>query len=80
MVIDEREGGRRIEGESERDTDVKEKHQLPPVCPPTGDQACNLLLVPGTMLQPTEPPNQGRSSLVLPTVARGLISASCLVF
>ena len=26
MFIDEREGGRRIEGESERDTDVKEKH------------------------------------------------------
>ena len=45
--------------------------QLPPVCTPTGDQTHNLgmcpdqgsdpqLLVHGMMLQPTEPPGQGK--------------------
>ena len=50
---------RKEERVRERETHVREKHQLPPVCPSTGDQTHNLFgVLDKMMIPPTEPPSQ----------------------
>ena len=57
-------------------------NQLPPMCTPTKNRTCNLLVY-GTMLQPTEPPVQGPQSIFLTPILHSatlhLPGAACFV-
>ena len=54
MILEREEGGERRERERERKASVLERNTdlLPPICTPTGDGTCNLLVHRRT-LQPT---------------------------
>ena len=62
----ERSGQQKREKEKQRNTDVRENiARLPPVCTPTGDETCNLL-VHRTVFQPTELPGQDSGIILSP--------------